>query len=72
MWENKDYYTGLSVLPKDNKVYKQMPFEEISKEDYERFLTYLNPIDLTEVIEIDDMTDLTGEAACSGGKCEIL
>lgn len=29
-------------------------------------------IDLTKIVEIGDNTNLTGEAACAGGKCEII
>ena len=31
----------------------------------------LTDVDLTRVIETDDMTDLSGELACAGGACEI-
>jgi hypothetical protein len=31
----------------------------------------LATIDLTKIVEQDDNTDLNGEAACSGGACEI-
>jgi hypothetical protein len=31
----------------------------------------LNNIDLSNVIELDDNTDLSGELACAGGACEI-
>ena len=36
MWENRDSYTGLSVLPYDSGTYKQTPFEDCSKEEFER------------------------------------
>ena len=29
-------------------------------------------VDLTNVVEMDDNTDLSGELACSGGSCEIV
>ena len=32
----------------------------------------LTNIDLTQVIELQDNTDLRGEAACAGGACEIV
>jgi hypothetical protein len=32
----------------------------------------LTNIDLTKVIELQDNTDLRGEAACAGGACEIV
>ncbi len=71
MWDNRDYYNGLSVLPYSNHTYKQAPFEDCDKETYEKLLKTLNNIDLTKVIELDDNTDLSGEAACAGGNCEI-
>ena len=71
MWENRDHYNGLSVLPYDGGTYTQAPFEDISKDQYEVMLQSLTNIDLTQVIELDDNTDLSGELACAGGSCEI-
>jgi len=71
MWENKEYYNGLSVLPYDGGTYIQAPFTDCSKEEYDRLIGHLTTIDLTKIIEIDDNTDLTGELACSSGGCEV-
>ena len=71
MWENRDVYNGLSVLPYDGGNYDQAPFEDCSKETYEAMLETLEEVDLTKVIEIEDNTNLTGELACAGGACEI-
>jgi ribonucleoside-diphosphate reductase alpha chain len=71
MWENRKYYAGLTVLPRDGGTYKQMPFEEIDKEEYDRLFKELAQIDLSEVGELEDNTDLQGEIACGGGSCEI-
>jgi ribonucleoside-diphosphate reductase alpha chain len=73
MWENRDNYTGISVLPHDDNehTYVQAPFQEISKEEYEEMVKHLHKIDLTKVVEIDDQTDLSGELACAGGACTI-
>lgn len=71
MWENRDHYNGLSVLPYDGGTYTQAPFEDISKDQYEVMLQSLTNIDLTQVVELDDNTDLSGELACAGGACEI-
>lgn len=71
MWNNKDHYNGLSVLPYDGGSYVQAPFEDITKEEYERAAYVLNKIDLSNIVEVDDNTDLSGEAACAGGACEI-
>jgi ribonucleoside-diphosphate reductase alpha chain len=71
MWANRNSYNGLSVLPFDGGTYKQAPFEEITKEEYEKMVKSLQKVDLTQVKEDGDYTDLSGEIACAGGSCEI-
>jgi ribonucleoside-diphosphate reductase alpha chain len=71
MWENKEFYNGLSVLPYDGGTYIQAPFEDCTKEKYEELMKTLNDVDLSKIVEIEDMTDLSGELACAGGACEI-
>jgi hypothetical protein len=31
----------------------------------------LKDVDLSNIVEMDDNTDLSGELACAGGACEI-
>ena len=71
MWENRDSYNGISVLPYDGGTYKQAPFEDCEEATFDRMMESLKAIDLTKVIELTDNTDLSGEAACAGGACEI-
>jgi ribonucleoside-triphosphate reductase len=71
MWENREYYNGLSVLPYDGGTYTQAPFEEISKVKYDMMMEHLTEVNLSKIIETEDDTDLAGELACSGGACEI-
>ena len=71
MWENRKFYNGLSVLPYDGHTYVQAPFEDCTKEEYDRLMTTLHEVDLSRVVELEDMTDLAGEAACAGGACEV-
>jgi len=71
MWENKEFYNGLSVLPYDGGTYIQAPFEDCTKEKYDELMKTLNDVDLSKIVEIEDMTDLSGELACAGGACEI-
>lgn len=71
MYDNKWEYNGISVLPYDGGTYKQAPFEDITKEQYEKLSSYLKKIDLKEIIEEEDNTELTSEAACAGGQCEL-
>ena len=71
MWENRNYYNGLSVLPYDGGSYVQAPFEDITKEKYNEMLVSLEEIDLSKVIEQTDETNVSAELACAGGACEI-
>ena len=71
MWNNREHYNGLSVLPYNGGTYVQAPFEDCTKEDYERMMKTLSEINLSNVIEEDDETNLSGELACAGGACEI-
>ena len=71
MWENREFYNGLSVLPYNGGSYIQAPFEDCTKEKYEELMKALKDVDLSKVIELEDNTDLSGELACAGGACEI-
>ena len=72
MWQNKEYYNGLSVLPYDGGTYTQAPFEDIDEAEFNKMSKVLSEVDLTKVIETDDNTDLSGELACAGGNCEVV
>jgi ribonucleoside-diphosphate reductase alpha chain len=72
MWDNRDYYNGLSVLPYDGGTYVQAPFEDIKASEYNDMMKHLEDIDLSKISETEDNTDLSGELACAGGACEIV
>jgi ribonucleoside-diphosphate reductase alpha chain len=72
MWQNKASYNGLSVLPYHNGNYKQAPFEDIPREEFERLEQTLKDLDLSHVFEPDDLTELQSEPACAGGACIIV
>jgi ribonucleoside-triphosphate reductase (thioredoxin) len=71
MWHNKHTYNGISVLPYDNGSYIQAPFENCTKAVFDKLSSSLKEIDLTKVIENEDGTNFTDQAACAGGACEI-
>ena len=71
MWNNRDCYNGLSVLPYDGGTYTQAPFEDISKNEYNERMKHLSVVNLENVVEMNDNTDLSGELACAGGSCEV-
>jgi ribonucleoside-triphosphate reductase len=71
MWDNKEYYNGLSVLNYWGGSYVQAPFEDITEEQYNERVSHLKSIDLTKVTELDDSVDFGQVAACAGGACEV-
>lgn len=70
MWDSRDVYAGISLLPFDGGSYQQAPFESCSKETFEKFEKMVKDIDLAKVIELEDNTDRVNELACAGGVCE--
>jgi ribonucleoside-diphosphate reductase alpha chain len=72
MWKNKNTFNGLAVLPYDNGSYTQAPFEDITEEKFLEMESHLNNIDLTQIVEMTDETDLKDQAACAGGACEVV
>ena len=71
MWENKNTFNGLSVLPYDNGSYTQAPFEDITEDKFKEMESHLNNINLKNIVEMTDETDLKDQVACAGGLCEI-
>jgi ribonucleoside-diphosphate reductase alpha chain len=71
LWNNQDSFNGLSFLPYDTGTYVQAPFEDITEPEYQKFSSHIRNINLEDVFEDQDNTNLQGELACSGGACEI-
>lgn len=72
MWDNRDCYNGISVLPYDGGTYVQAPFEDTDADVYNRLVSLVHDIDLTQVVEVSDNTNLMDQAACAGGQCEVV
>lgn len=73
MWENKDSYNGLSVLPFSGGSYKQAPFQDISKEEYDELVAkFPDDINFDDIVETEANINHAGDnLACAGGSCEI-
>ena len=71
MWDNRDSYSGLSVLPYDGGHYVQAPHETISEETFNKMSAKLKDLDLTKAVEYEDNTTLKENVACAGGVCEV-
>ena len=50
MWDNRENYTGISVLPYDGGTYKQTPFEDCTKEVYDKMMATLKDVDLSKIL----------------------
>lgn len=72
MWQNREVYNGVAVLPYDGGAYVQAPYETCTEEKYNELLSKIKDIDLSKVLEYSDNTAHTMEAACAGGQCSIL
>jgi ribonucleoside-diphosphate reductase alpha chain len=71
MWKNRLFYNGLAVLPHDGGTYTQAPFEDCDEDTYIKMMESLTEVDLSQIKEEEDNTNLKGELACSGGVCNI-
>lgn len=74
VWKNKDIVGGMTFLPRDNAQYNNMPFVEITKEEYEKRILSFPKIDwsLIEYYEKEDHTTAAQEVACVSGACELI
>lgn len=71
LWENRDSYTGMTVFPHNGGIYEQAPFEACSEDTYHEMMSHLREVDLSQLKETEDGTNLQGELACAGGVCEL-
>ena len=74
VYENFDEVCGVSFLPEDSGSYRQAPYQECNKEQYETLLSKMPQDvdwDLLKNYEKEDTTIGSQELACSAGGCEI-
>ncbi len=73
VWEHRDQIGGLSFLPAFDAKYDNMPYVEITREEFEQRAAAFPEIDFSKVYryEEEDLTNAAQELACSSGYCEI-
>lgn len=73
IWEHKDYIGGMAFLPSFDAHYAQLPYIEVSKEEYERRIAEFPDIDFSKLwrYESQDLTSAAQELACLAGQCEV-
>lgn len=72
IYNNFSDVSGVSLLPHSDHVYKQAPYQEITKEEYDSFVASFPLIDWGNLKEEEDTTTGTQELSCSAGACEIV
>lgn len=75
VFDNFDSIGGVSFLPSTEHSYKQAPYQEISKEEYESYLDKMPDSIKWEMLSLYETTDgTTGsqELSCVAGSCEIV
>jgi ribonucleoside-triphosphate reductase len=74
VYRHFDRIAGVSFLPHSDHSYKQAPYTECTKEEYEALLARMPQFDWQALatFEQDDSTVNTKELACTAGVCEIL
>ncbi|MBI4919978.1 ribonucleoside-triphosphate reductase [Candidatus Azambacteria bacterium] len=72
IWENWNIIGGLSFLPRDDSIYPQAPYEEITAEEYKQKLEEFPVIDYSQILAYESFDEKGAhELACTAGKCEL-
>ena len=72
IYNNFSDVSGVSLLPHSDHVYKQAPYQEITKEEYDAFVASFPTIDWGNLKEEEDTTTGTQELSCTAGVCEVV
>lgn len=74
VYRNFDKIAGVSFLPHSDHSYRQAPYQECSKEEYEALLAQMPSFDWGALsrFEKDDSTVNTKELACTANACELV
>ena len=76
IWKHREYFTGVSLLPATgDKDYAFAPNEAIvtdaDEARWNQIVASYKPVDYSAILEAEDGTAFTAEAACAGGACSI-
>lgn len=75
VFNNFDSIGGVSFLPASEHSYKQAPYQEISKEEYEEMLAKMPtriPWESLPLYELEDTTTGSQDLACVAGACDVV
>ena len=72
MWDNRENYTGISLLPYSDASYEQAPFEDTNEEVYKEFAAKDYNFEFDKIKEEKNWVNFGAAMACSGGGCEVF
>jgi len=74
VWRYFDEVSGISFLPHSEHSYRQAPYQECTKEEYEAAVKSFPTIqwNMLSLYELEDTTTGTQDLACVAGSCEIV
>lgn len=73
VWEHRDLIGGMAFLPAFDAAYAQMPYQEITQQEYDKLRASFPEIDFSKLYryEEEDYTKAAQELACVAGACDI-
>ena len=72
VYDNFDYMVGITLLPLLEETYPLLPYESITREEYEDRIKQIKPIDYALLSKLDDKEDWEIiDKECEGGACPV-
>ena len=73
IWEHQDKIGGMAFLPAYDAQYDQMPYVDITEDEFERLNAEFPSIDFSKIYryEEEDLTTAAQEFACLAGGCDM-
>ena len=74
VYDNFDMMSGVSFLPMSDHSYRQAPYQDCTKIEYQELMKKMPDVDWAKLSEYEnaDMTSGSQELACAAGACEIV
>lgn len=71
--DHQDQIGGMAFLPSSDAQYQQMPYEEITRDEFERRARTFPQIDFSKLYRYEerDLTTAAQELACMAGQCDL-
>jgi ribonucleoside-diphosphate reductase alpha chain len=74
VYDHLDEMSGVSFLPYSDHVYRQAPYQDCTKEEYEALVAKMpKGVDWSKLSDFEKTDTTTGvqQLACASGNCEI-